>query len=177
MKRRLVLITEIISPYRIPLFNALAKQEDIDLQVIFLAETDPDLRKWKVYKDEIRFSYEVLPSWRKRVGRYTWLLNRGVVSALSAFNPDVVLCGGYNYVASWHALVLSRMKQIPFLLWSESNLQDVRRAHPVVEFVKSEFLARCSGFVVPGRSAGEYLRAHKIRQELIFVASDRKSVV
>jgi 1,2-diacylglycerol 3-alpha-glucosyltransferase len=170
MKRRLALITEIISPYRIPLFNVLAKHEGVDLHVMFLAETDPDLRKWKVYKDEIKFSYQVLPSWRKRVGRYNGLLNRGVGSALSAFAPDVVVCGGYNYVASWQALLWSRMKQIPFLLWSESNVQDVRRAHPIVEFIKDEFLSRCSGFVVPGRSAGEYLRAHKIREELIFVA-------
>jgi glycosyltransferase involved in cell wall biosynthesis len=170
VKLRLALITEIISPYRIPLFNALAKQGDVDLHVIFLAETDPDLRQWKVYKDEIKFSYQVLPSWRKRVGRYNWLLNRGLGSALSAFAPDVVLCGGYNYVASWQALLWSRMKQVPFLLWSESNVQDIRRAHEIVEFAKSEFLSRCSGFVVPGRSAGDYLRAHKVREESIFAA-------
>jgi glycosyltransferase involved in cell wall biosynthesis len=170
VKRRLALITEIISPYRIPLFNALAKNEGVDLHVIFLAETDPDLRKWKVYKDEIKFSYQVLPSWRKRIGRHNWLLNRGLGGALSAFAPHVVLCGGYNYVASWQALLWSRMKQVPFLLWSESNAQDIRRAHSIVEFIKREFLSRCSGFVVPGSSAGEYLRAHKIREELIFVA-------
>lgn len=170
MKRRLALITEIISPYRIPLFNVLAKQEGIDLHIIFLAETDPELRKWKVCKDEIKFSYQVLPSWRKRIGRYNCLLNRGIESALSAFAPDVVLCGGYNYVASWQALLWSRMNHVPLLLWSESNIQDIRRDHAIVEFMKREFLSRCSGFVVPGRSAGEYLRAHKVREELIFVA-------
>jgi len=167
-----VILTEIIAPYRIPVFNALAARKEVDLHVIFLAETDPNLRKWTVYKDEIKFSYEVLPSWRKRFDRYNVLLNRGVGSALSAFAPDVVLCGGYNYVASWQALLWSRMKQIPFLLWSESNVQDVRRAHPIVEFIKDEFLSRCSGFVVPGRSAAEYLRAHKIREESIFVAAN-----
>ena len=170
MKRRLTLMTEIISPYRIPLFNVLARHEGVDLHVIFLAETDPDLRKWRVYKDEIKFSYQVLPSWRKRVGRYNWLLNRGVASALSASAPDVVLCGGYNYVASWQALLWSRMRHVPFLLWSESNLQDLRRGHAIVEFMKRKFMSRCSGFVVPGQSAGEYLRACKIREESIFVA-------
>lgn len=170
MTRRLVLLTEIISPYRIPLFNALARQEGVDLHVIFLAETDPDLRKWKVYKDEIKFSYQVLPSWRKRVGRYKWLLNRGVGSALKAVIPDVVLCGGYNYVASWQALLWSRMHHVPFLLWSESNLQDLRSGRALVEFLKTEFMSRCSGFVVPGRSAREYLRSRKIKDESIFVA-------
>ncbi len=38
---RLVIITEIISPYRIPLFNSLAENSDVDLHVVFLAETDP----------------------------------------------------------------------------------------------------------------------------------------
>ena len=84
MTQRLVILTEIISPYRIPLFNALARHPGVDLHVIFLAETDPSLRKWRIYKEEIQFSYQVLPSWRKRVGRYNWLLNRGVGAALGA---------------------------------------------------------------------------------------------
>jgi hypothetical protein len=33
MKRRLSLITEIIAPYRIPVFNALAARDDLDLHV------------------------------------------------------------------------------------------------------------------------------------------------
>ena len=56
MKRRLVIITEIISPYRIPLFNCLAQHPGVDLHVIFLAENDPTLRQWKVYRDEIKMN-------------------------------------------------------------------------------------------------------------------------
>ena len=41
MKRRLVILTEIISPYRIPLFNTVAQHAAVDLHVMFLAETDP----------------------------------------------------------------------------------------------------------------------------------------
>lgn len=170
MKRRLVILTEIISPYRIPLFNDLASRGEVTLHVIFLAETDPHLRQWNVYKDEIRFSYEVLPSWRKRVGRYNFLLNRGVERALSAAATDVILCGGYSYFASWQALLWARTHNIPFLLWSESNLQDARRGHALVEFLKDEFLHRCSGFVVPGVSARQYLESRKVETENIFIA-------
>lgn len=170
MRRRLVILTEIISPYRIPLFNALARQPDVDLHVIFLAETDPNLRHWQVYKEEIQFSYEVLRSWRKRVGRYNALLNFGLDRALEEARPDVILCGGYNYVASWEALYWARGHVIPFLLWSESNLQDLRRGRALVEMLKDEFFRQCSGFVVPGGSAREYLRAHKVREAAIFTA-------
>lgn len=171
MKRRLVILTEIISPYRIPLFNNLAQNEDVDLHVIFLAETDPTLRQWQVYKDEIQFSYQVLPSWRQRLGRYNMLLNRGVARALVASAPDVILCGGYNYVASWQALRWARAHQVPFVLWSESNAKDLRRGHAMVEFLKSSFLRKCSGFVVPGRAAQEYLCADKkITEGALFTA-------
>ena len=64
MSRRLVILSEIIAPYRIPVFNALAQHEGIELHVIFLAENDPELRQWLVYKDEIQFSHQVLPSRR-----------------------------------------------------------------------------------------------------------------
>lgn len=170
MTRRLVILTEIISPYRIPLFNALAQCAGVDLHVIFLAETDPVLRQWRVYKDEIRFSYEVLPSWRPRVGGYNALLNRGVGRALRAAVPDAILCGGYNYAASWQALVWARTKNISFLLWSESHSHETRRVRPLVEFLKDEFLHRCTGFVVPGRLALEYLVDHKIKEDVIFTA-------
>ncbi len=161
MKRRLVILTEIISPYRIPLFNALARNGEVDLHVIFLAETDPTLRQWHVYRNEIQFSYQVLPSWRQRFGRHNLLLNRGVARALGASAPNVILCGGYNYVASWQALRWARAHKVPFVLWSESNAKDLRRGHAVVEFLKSSFLRKCSGFVVPGLAAQEYLCADK----------------
>jgi 1,2-diacylglycerol 3-alpha-glucosyltransferase len=170
MKRRLLILTEIISPYRIPLFNELALHEDTDLHVIFLAETDPKLRQWRVYKEEIRFSYEVLPSWRALCGRHNLLLNRGVPRALARARPDVLLCGGYNYVASWQALRWARNHRVPFLLWSESNLQDSRRGRRLTELLKRKFLGMCDAFVVPGKSAAEYLRAHNISDSLIFTA-------
>ncbi len=170
MKRRLVILTEIIAPYRIPLFNALAQRAEVNLQVIFLAETDPTLRQWQIHKDEIQFAYQILPSWRKRIGRYNVLLNGGVAAALSTAAPDVILCGGYSYVASWQALCWARVHQVPFFLWSESNAQDLRGGHALVEFLKSVFLRRCSGFVVPGRSAEEYLLAHAIKEDEIFIA-------
>ena len=38
MTRKTVILTEIIAPYRIPVFNALARRDGVDLHVIFLAE-------------------------------------------------------------------------------------------------------------------------------------------
>ena len=158
MKTRLALITEIIAPYRIPVFNALANSEDVELHVIFLAENDASLRQWLVYKDEIQFSYQVLPSWRGALGNQNVLFNWGVARALSAARPDIVICGGYNYPASWRAAYWAKHRRIPFLLWIESTSLDRRTMHFFVEKLKLHFLDLCTGFVVPGRASTEYLR-------------------
>jgi glycosyltransferase involved in cell wall biosynthesis len=170
MKIRLTLITEIIAPYRIPVFNALAAREDIDLHVIFLAESDASFRQWTVYKNEIHFSYEVLPSLRRRLGEHNILLNRGVAKALEASSPQVILCGGYNYLASWQAAYWARRLTIPFLLWIESTAGDARAGNPFVESLKRRFFRLCRAFVVPGRASSAYVRSFGIPETRIFVA-------
>lgn len=170
MKKRLVVLTEIISPYRIPVFNALAKRPEIDLHVIFLAETDSPMRQWQVYSSEIQFSYEVLQSWRRRLGKYNVLVNRNVAEALREAHPDVILCGGYNYLASWQTLHWAKRNLVPFLLWCESTAGDRRSQHLLVERLKQSFLRSCDGFVVPGKSALQYLQQTPDCSGDIFIA-------
>lgn len=159
MIRKTVILTEIIAPYRIPVFNVLAQRTGLDLHVIFLAETDETLRQWRVYKDEIRFSYQVLPSWRWRAGKSSFLVNRGLWSALNKVKLEVLICGGYAYAASWEALLWARRQGVEFVLWSESNRHDARRRRAAVEWLKTYFLRHCDRFVVPGKASFEYLRS------------------
>ncbi len=170
MSHRVVIITEIIAPYRIPVFNALARLPEIDLHVIFLAETDSAQWKWRVYKEEIQFSYEVLRSWRGRVAGNTFLFNWGVSAALKRFLPDSIVFGGYNYLASWKGLLWARSHGVPALLWAESNVNDRRSRNPIVEFLKSTFIRACRAFVVPGRSSHNYLSGYGVAVSDIFTA-------
>jgi glycosyltransferase involved in cell wall biosynthesis len=170
MRRRLVILSEIIAPYRIPVFNALARHEEIDLHVIFLAESDPKLRQWLVYKDEIRFSYQVLPSWRQRFAGYNLLLNRGLQPGLRRAAADVILCGGYNYLASWQAMRWARKNGVPFILWVESTGQDFRGHHRMVEFLKGRFMRACQAFVVPGKASFRYVMSYGRSGKNIFTA-------
>jgi glycosyltransferase involved in cell wall biosynthesis len=169
-RSKLVIITEIIAPYRIPVFNALARRSELDLHVIFLAENDPSVRQWQVYKEEIEFSYQVLPSWRWRLGKHNLLFNRGLRSALTRAKPDALLCGGYNYLACWEAAYWAKAHQVPLLLWSESTAADIRKKYAPIELLKSRFLRSCAGFVVPGIASAKYLKDLGIPEHRIFTA-------
>jgi glycosyltransferase involved in cell wall biosynthesis len=167
---KLVIITEIIAPYRIPGLNALGQRPELELEVVFLSENDPTLRQWKVYKEEIQFRYHVMPSWRFRLGKHNLLINHGVRSILNRILPDIVLCGGYNYPACWTAAYWSRSHKVPLLLWSESTAWDQRDGYQIVELLKARFLRLCAGFVVPGKSSFNYLEQLGIAPQRIFTA-------
>ena len=170
MTRKIVILTEIIAPYRIPVFNALAGRAGVDLQVIFLAETDKALRQWRIYTDEIRFSYQVLPSWRLRAGKHSLLVNRGLWPALDAARPQTILCGGYNYPASWESLWWARRRSARFVLWTESTERDMRAGRAGVEWLKRHFVSSCNAFVVPGKSSFAYIRTLGVSEQAIFTA-------
>lgn len=167
---KLVIVTELIAPYRIPVFNALAQRKELDLHVIFLSETDPARRQWHVYKNEIEFHYQVLPSWRGRFGKYHALINRGVLKAFERIMPDVIVCGGYNYLASWQTAIWAKFRHVPMLLWTESTAHDQRNGRALVEILKTRFMQLCDGFVVPGAASADYLKNRGVAHERIFHA-------
>lgn len=167
---RLLIITEIIAPYRIPVFNALAQRDEVDLQVVFLSENDPTLRDWMVYKNEIRFPYRVLPHYRRRFGKLHILLNRAVHSTLDEIEPDVIVCGGYYYPAAWSAAYWAKRRSVPFLLWTESTALDRRGSYFPIEFLKKHFVNLCDAFIVPGRSSLDYLKQLGVSEPQIIAA-------
>jgi glycosyltransferase involved in cell wall biosynthesis len=176
MRRRMVILTEIIAPYRIPVFNALAARSDVDPHVVFFSENDPSLRQWQVYKDEIRFSYEVLPGWRRRLGKYNLLLNWGVRSALRHSSPDAVVCAGYSYLACWEAAMWARHHSVPLLLWTESTSHDSRHRYAPVEFMKKRFFRLCRAYVAAGKASREYLLGLGASGQTIHIAPDAVDV-
>ena len=152
-----VLITELVAPYRIPVLNELARLLEGRLHVVFMSDTDTTMRQWQVYKEEISFSYEILPFWRRRMGRFHVLLNWGMWRCLRRNSPQAIICGGYNYLATWTALLWARAHGRRFVLWTESTAREQRGSHYLPELAKHCFIRGCDGFAAAGKSQVDYL--------------------
>jgi hypothetical protein len=168
MKRRLSLITEIIAPYRIPVFNALAARDDLDLQGIFLLEADRSLRQWQVYKSEIRSPTRFsLPSGSDSASTTSSSIAdsrtplRNLVPTQSSAAATTTSppgkpnggqrSGGFRFSCGW-----------------KSTAANQRRRTHIVESMKRRFLAQCQAFVVPGKSSQAYLRQFGVPDASIF---------
>lgn len=94
-----ILITNIISPYRVPLFNIISEKDDFDFEVAVLAEREKN-REWQILKEKIRFNYQVLFGWywfiwnkRREVAVH---LNRGIFKSFLEHKLGIVIISGYD---------------------------------------------------------------------------------
>ena len=173
---RVALLTEIISPYRIPVFNHLAKLPGIDLTVLFSSETEAH-RKWENLKDGIEFKYEVLPGMAlHRTKHLSLFFNPGIISTLRRGKYDTIICGGYHQPPNWFALVYAKINRKRILLWSESNRQDERTRNFAKDVFKKLIIPAFDAYIVPGTPQSEYLNDFSIPTSNIWVAPNAVDV-
>lgn len=172
MKTKVVLLTEIISPYRIPVFNEIARNLRDRFLVLFFAKTGKR-RLWKIYTENIRFGYKVLPGILfQRENATPYFLNPTIIYELVRYSPDVIIIGGYNHPTSLLAMLYAKMFRRRIILWNESNGRAQRSYHPFKEFYKRWYIQNCTEYLAAGRASFEYLTSLGADAHQIWVAPD-----
>jgi glycosyltransferase involved in cell wall biosynthesis len=153
---RLTLLTEIPAPYRIPIFNALAGRDDVELEVVFLRDRDPK-RPYRADPAAFRFRARTLPGLHVVRGSHWLIANAGVFGALVRTRPDAIVAGGWLQPAFWQALAFAKLRRRPLLAWVESTARDARGGSRRVESAKRLFVEAADGFLVPGSASRDYV--------------------
>jgi glycosyltransferase involved in cell wall biosynthesis len=155
---RTTLLTSIMAPHRIALFNAMAEMPEIDLTVIYLARTDPS-RRWTTAEGEMRYRHGVLRE-RLRLTRGDSFLHltSGLVTQLRRSRPEVIVGGGWDQLAYQEAYALRSTLHTRFLWWVESNVRDRRPDTGVLRGLKRRFIRGVDGVVVPGQASLDYVQ-------------------
>jgi glycosyltransferase involved in cell wall biosynthesis len=169
---KVVFLSEIPTPYRIPFYERLARREELDVTVLYCAQTEPD-RPWKITHCAGAFPHEFLPGIalpiRTRRNTFVYEINPTIVSRLRSIRPDVVVIGGYSVFAEQAAIAYATAVGLPWVIHSESHLLDqrspVRRATKAL--VLGAVLRRASGALAVGTMASRYLEHYGIPRELI----------
>lgn len=160
MKRpKILLLSNTIAPYRIPVFNYLARKANITF--VFLSGMLKNL-KLKVHWDEIKFHYQILSGKQIFFGHSEspLRLNRGFLRLLIKENPDVIVASGYNYIESIFGLIYAKLKNRRFVLWSGSTPQSSRSRNFAIMKMKRTIIRKCNSFLAYGSDAADYLIAY-----------------
>jgi len=157
---KVLLITNIPTPYRIPLFNELNRQLEnngLKLGVVFAA-MGYDRRQWKVDMSDCKFEYEVLSS--KNISyddsekvSFTY---SGLYKAIKREKPSVIVTNAFS-LATMKLWLLSFLKNIPYIIWSGAINRKDRPDSFLRKLQRKTLVKRAVGFIAYGTKAKEYL--------------------
>ncbi len=163
MTQRLTLVslTNIPTPYRTHLYNALSqamRAAGLDLHVLYMAYTEPG-RQWAFDKDRNIYSYTFMPSWTIKIRRREFYINPGFVRYMHRQPPRWLLVSGSWFFPTVQLVpLLVKKGQTVSLFWNESNLAYMEQRARPVDYLRRRTLDFYDGFVIPGAWARDYVR-------------------
>lgn len=160
-KIKVALIHNIISPYRIPVFNELAKKKNLDFTVLFLSDSARD-RQWDTafYKKQIKFKYKILPNIKlifpfKNIPEYN--INLSIFKELHKEKYDVIISCGWVDFASQIAPFLKKIFNYKFILWSGSTKDEPSLQRKITLPLVKLIVKKSDYFIAYGNKAKKYL--------------------
>lgn len=109
------------TPYRAPLLDRVAAQPDVDLTVIYAAQTVAG-RTWRIDpRHRAVFLRGARVPGAREILHHDYPVNPGVTRALAAARPEVVVISGWSTFAAQAAIVWSRLHRVPYVLIVESH--------------------------------------------------------
>ncbi len=163
-------MTNIPTPYRLPLYQLLSQHPRIDLDVVFNAAGAKN-RHWEL-PDQFDFRYRVLPGrtisiWRDDLIAYH--INFGAARWLRQ-GFDAVIVGGYESLAQQATIVRCHHRGIPLLVWTGSTAREPSLRRNAVGPLVRKLLTLASGYIAYGTAARNYLEVLGASSEQITVA-------
>ena len=109
------------TPYRAPLLDRVAAQPDVDLTVIYAAETVAG-RTWRIDpRHRAVFLRGARVPGAREILHHDYPVNPGVTRALARARSEVVVVSGWSTFAAQAAIVWSRLRRVPYVLVVESH--------------------------------------------------------
>ncbi len=141
---RIAVITNILAPYRIPFFAALA-QRCAALRVLLLAERHSS-RDWR--PSAVPFETHALAGFTINVRSSVdpVHINAGAFGALRKFGPDVVLSGGYSF-AHLEALAYCITHRRDYVAWGEHVSGHSTERSPLRRMIRRRVLRNASACI------------------------------
>ena len=156
---RVSLVTNLPTPYRIPLFSGISRRLEAvggSLRVLFL-RSSPGARTWLDSDDPIDFDHEYVRGVDLPVRRRPPRLPLGLGAALRGHRPTIALSGGLSPVVSGTVQRYARRAGIPFGLWSGETARIADR-QPRARQRQRQRLVRHADFAIAyGSLAARYL--------------------
>ncbi len=171
--KKVVIVTNVPNPYRIPLFNEIHMQllqKGIELKVLFGSESYTR-RKFRLNLAECSFAYEFLESGKYHFGNEekTYFTYKGLIKALKKENADRVVINGFSLGTTrlwWYSF----FRKTAYIIWSGAIEKEGRNDSFLRRIQRKLVSSRVISFITYGTLSGKYLKQLGIPEEKIYIA-------
>jgi glycosyltransferase involved in cell wall biosynthesis len=159
---KLLVITNIPTPYRIAFFNVLhAQLQKIggSLKVLYCAKNEPD-RHWEINLQEQQFDFEILNGFHKSIKGLYLHFNPSVLNKTAAFQPDYILyAGSWNMPTVVFSVLFNSLFNTKYkkLFWSEGHDGSILHNNGIIPVIRKFIQNKFDGFAVPNERSKSYL--------------------
>lgn len=170
---KIALVTNMIAPYRVSFYNALADKVELSIIADTYAEFD---RQWKVDARQFKFHLTIQKCrsfiyHRKRsdVGykeKRQFHFSEKTYSYLNAIEPDVVIAIEFGLKALW-CFAYSWLNKRPLILISEGSLHTEGHVGFFKKLLRKTIVSQCDGFWSNGPASTELLLSYGADAALI----------
>ncbi len=159
---RILLITNIPNPYRIPLFNELNKQllaEGYALKVVFGA-LGYSRRQWNINLEDCEFDYTVLPSKtiRSRDQESVIFTYPHLNKLLKDEQPVAIVTNAFS-IATTKLWLRNLRIPTPYIIWSGAIKNQYSQVSKYRKWQRKLLVKAASGFITYGTKAKKYLQS------------------
>lgn len=161
---RLVIVTNIPAPYRLPVYDLLAQEPDLDIHVVYCSGREPD-REWNL--GQSRFAHTFLnESFVRYRGRFIHV-NHDVWSVLLSLKPDIVVTTGFN-PTHLMAYVWARMHGARHVAMTDGTLESEAKLTAVHRWIRRQVYAHTAAFIGASDGAMRLYQSYGIDSAAMF---------
>jgi glycosyltransferase involved in cell wall biosynthesis len=171
-KIRVVLLHNIVAPYKLPLFKFLALQKEIDFEVLFLSESAIN-RYWALKEKRLGFKYKVLPKVEFNfTGKdfLTYIINYTFPFEFLRKKFDVLVVHGWLDFATQIGFFLCKLTGRKYIVWSESSPYEESWRRDITKPLVKMLVRGADACIAIGTRSKEYFEILGVDPAKIFVA-------
>ncbi len=137
---KLVILTNILAPYRIDLYEKINSLVD-ELTIVTLAEKHEN-RSWSI-PDDYNFKVKQLPGYHIRPPSHdiSIHINHSVIRTLAKISPDAVVNGGFS-IANVFGFFYCKLFKKNHICWGELTLDDGAQKYWIMRQIRRTIISR-----------------------------------
>ena len=172
MKMKILLLTNILSPYRKVFYDKLYygfQENGVEFTVLVMAENEPN-RHW--HYDEYKSDYsELLESKTIKISNVCFHFNKNIKKRIQEIRPDIIIASGHYLSPSVFKVIRMKHKlRYKLLFWSESHLDETRSYNSIKlklrELMRNYIYKKFDGYWYAGEKSRQFIEKYAIKQKV-----------